>query len=93
MPAPLVVLGAGADVPFELPTVPDLVRELATFSRTDGQVINKTLRKKIPHVRLNFERVGGDAIRLAFRTRILLREVGVAPRSGRMVARTGRRRR
>jgi catechol 2,3-dioxygenase-like lactoylglutathione lyase family enzyme len=33
------------------------------------------------------------AIRLAFRTRILLREVGVAPRSGRMVTRTGRRRR
>ncbi len=32
-------------------------------------------------------------IRLAFRTRILLREVGVAPRGGRMVARTGRRRR
>ena len=34
-----------------------------------------------------------SVIRVAFRTRILVREVGLAPRSGRMVTRTGRCRR
>ncbi len=56
----VVILGAGADVPFKLPTVPDLVRDLAGFCRTDGKKVDRALRKKVPHVRLNFERVGGD---------------------------------
>ena len=57
----VVVIGAGVDVPFNLPTVSDLVRELAAFAQGDGKQIDAALRKKLPRVRLRFEKVGGDA--------------------------------
>ena len=57
----VVVLGAGADVPFGVPTVPKLARELAEFCRGEGKPIDRVLRKKLPHIRLNFDKVGGDA--------------------------------
>jgi hypothetical protein len=56
----IVIIGAGVDVPFNLPTVPDTIRALAEFCRGDGKGINAALRKKVANVRLSFEHVGGD---------------------------------
>jgi hypothetical protein len=56
----VIVLGAGADVAYHLPTVANLARELATFSHGDGAPINQVLRSKLPHLRFTFDKYAGD---------------------------------
>lgn len=41
--------------------MPRLARALAEFCAGDGKVIDRALRKRLPHVRLNFASVGADA--------------------------------
>ncbi len=57
---PLAVVGAGVDVPFGLPMVTDMVRGLAVFCSGDGRAVDKALRRRVPNVRLRFNRIGGD---------------------------------
>src|SRR4029077_50973 len=52
----VVVIGAGADVSFKLPTIPNLVRELAEFSNSDGKAVNAALRGKLPRLQFSFNR-------------------------------------
>lgn len=58
---PVVILGAGADVPFKLPTIPRLAQALDEFCRTDGKPVDEALRKKIPYVHLRFGKIGAEA--------------------------------
>lgn len=44
----VIILGAGADVAYRLPTVANLARELAAFSHGDGAPIHQALRAKLP---------------------------------------------
>jgi hypothetical protein len=53
---PVFVLGAGVDVVYGLPTVANLLPQLAEFVRGDGSAIDKALRKKLPHLRFTFDR-------------------------------------
>jgi hypothetical protein len=56
----VAIIGAGVDVPFHLPTVPQLARELARFcGHGDGKKINLALRGHVKRVYLNFEKLGG----------------------------------
>lgn len=57
----VVVLGAGADAVFGLPLVSGLSRALADFVANDGKAIDRALRKRVPNVRLSFDKVGADA--------------------------------
>ena len=56
----MIVLGAGADVAYNLPTVANLARELAAFSHGDGAPIHQVLRSKLPHLRFTFDKYAGD---------------------------------
>jgi|GEM_PF-3191007 len=61
----VVVIGAGVDVSFNLPTVPNLVRELAKWARASGRPVSDALRKKLPRLQFSFERAaaqGGDEL-------------------------------
>jgi hypothetical protein len=61
----VVVVGAGVDVSFNLPIVPNLFRDLAEFARSDGKPVNDALRKKVPRLQFSFERAaaqGGDEL-------------------------------
>src|SRR5204863_565717 len=57
----VLVLGAGADAVFGVPTVNTLARALAEFTRTDGKAIDRALRRRVPNVRLSFDKVGTEA--------------------------------
>ena len=51
----VLVLRSGADVDYGLPTMATLMHDLAAFVREDGSLIDKTLRKKLPHLRFTFD--------------------------------------
>jgi hypothetical protein len=55
-----VVLGAGADVAYGLPTVATLLPELGQFAKTDGRPISDALRKQLPYLRFSFDKLAGD---------------------------------
>jgi hypothetical protein len=59
------VLGAGADVAHGVPTVAHLMRELAAFVKSEGEPVDKALRKKLPYLHFSFDRYAagrGDAL-------------------------------
>ena len=56
----VIVLGAGVDVPYRLPTVAGLAPELAAFSHADGAPIDQALRSKLPYLRFTFDKYAGD---------------------------------
>jgi hypothetical protein len=56
----VIVLGAGADVAYHLPTIANLARELAAFSHGEGAPIHQVLRSKLPHLRFTFDKYAGD---------------------------------
>lgn len=59
------MLGAGADVSYGVPTVANLMRELAAFVKDQGAPIDKALRKRLPYLRFTFDRYAagqGDAL-------------------------------
>lgn len=55
-----IVLGAGVDVAYKLPTIANLARELAAFSHEDGAPIHEALRSKLPHLRFTFDKYASD---------------------------------
>lgn len=56
----VAVLGAGADVVHNVPTVNSLVRELATFALDEGAPIHKALKGKIKNLRFGFDQLAGN---------------------------------
>lgn len=52
----MFVLGAGADVIHGIPTVANLMRDLASFVKEEGAPIDKALRKKLPYLHFSFDR-------------------------------------
>lgn len=57
----LVVLGAGADVPLNLPTVTNLGQALTDFVRGPGAQIERALRERLRPMRFNLGMVVGDS--------------------------------
>jgi len=56
----VIVLGAGADVAYHLPTIANLARELAVFSHGDGAPVHQVLRRKLPNLGFTFDKYAGD---------------------------------
>jgi hypothetical protein len=56
----VVVLGAGADVAFGVPTVGRLMYELADFARSEGAPIHALLARKIKYLHFAFDKFAGD---------------------------------
>lgn len=56
----VVILGAGADTVYGIPTITDLARELANFSLNEGGPIQRVLRQKLPRVRFTFDKYARD---------------------------------
>jgi hypothetical protein len=57
---PVIILGAGADVGHGLPTIANLMYELAEFARGDGAKVDAILRDKIKYLRFTFDKFAGD---------------------------------
>lgn len=54
------VLGAGADVPYGMPTMPSLLRDLAAFAAGPGKPIDLALRARLPHLMFKFDKYAAD---------------------------------
>jgi hypothetical protein len=56
----VVVLGAGADVDYGMPTVATLLSDLAQWTKDEGEVFNDAIRKKLKGLRFTFDKLAGD---------------------------------
>lgn len=53
----VVVIGAGADVAYGIPTVANLMYELGDFARGEGARVHDLLKHKIKSLRFTFDKV------------------------------------
>lgn len=56
----VAILGAGADQFYGIPTVAQLLPEIAEFSRTTGRDINKVLRSRLGRLQFSFDKHAAD---------------------------------
>jgi len=56
----LFVLGAGVDVALGLPTMENLMSELARFSKEEGKGIDNSIRKHVKGIRFNIQKRAGE---------------------------------
>lgn len=56
----LFVLGSGVDVAMGLPTMDDLLSELARFSDEEGKGVEKAIRKHVKGIKFNIRKRAGD---------------------------------
>ena len=56
----LFVLGAGVDVALGLPTMDNLMGELARFSREEGKTIDHAIRSHVKGIRFNLQKRAGE---------------------------------
>jgi len=56
----LFVLGAGVDVALGLPTMDNLMSELARFSREEGKIIDQAIRSHVKGIRFNLQKRAGE---------------------------------
>ena len=56
----MFVLGAGVDVPYGMPTMPSLLREIAAFAADLGKPVHLALKTRLPHLMFKFDKYAGD---------------------------------